>query len=199
MTIIQGGRWEGWARRLFSLKGVQEPQSISSEVILTAPVVPVRPEDALLRGDKLYHGLATGAAITAEFAFVKIMNKSPTAIVTLEQIWTSDTNNQDFQLRLTNTTTGTGPVTIGGRDLRLGVVLTGKTQAAQITSGTVAGISGTLVQEVHQQSDITARFGCPVVCGPETGVVIYNTSANRAMTVTFLWREREAEPGELTL
>lgn len=201
MSELQGGRWEGFTRRLFSLKGVIEPQSVSPELIGTVAVIPARAEDAILRRDKLYHGVGIGTDAASNHAQVNLRNDSTGSIVTLEQAWAySGVAAWTLSVRMGNNPIGTGPVTIAGRDTRLGLTLPGKSQAGQIRAGRELALTGTEVQRVRTPLDTLAVVGCPIVLGPGDAVFLWNASVqNVTMTCSFLWSEREAEPGELTL
>lgn len=197
MSIIQGGRWEAWARHLFSLKGEGEPQSVSPEIILTAPVIPARPEDCLLRGDKLYQGTRAGGLNPTHFGFVNLFNDSDDSVVILEKCYLYMGASSEFDVRMGNNAIGTGPITITSRDTRLGLVLTGKSQAGMIRWGSELAITGSAAQRGVALATTIAEVRCPIALWPGDGVFVWNLTLNDALYVNFLWREREAEPGEL--
>lgn len=197
MTVLQGGRWRDAARRLFNLKELI-PQSFSDELVGTVSIIPPRPEDCYLVQDKLYHGIGNGSAGSGSFAHVNLRNESPDCLVIVEQAWAfTDAAEANVVVRLGNNPVGTGPQTVGGRDTRLGIVATGKSQAGQIKYGHELAITGTFVQRLVAPEHTMAFVGCPVVLAPGDALFLWNSVENDVLRVTFLWRERLAEPGEL--
>lgn len=200
MTVIQGGRWESFTRRLFSLKGMQEPQSVSPELIPTVSVIPERPEDAILRADKLFHGTRIAAGGVGSYGFVAMHNTSLNQIVVIERAWIIATLTvKTFTVAMGNNVTGTGNITVSGRDTRLGLTLLGGKQAGQLYFGNEVAIGGTKVQLLSGQADQQVEIACPIVLAPGHKVMLWMDVTNNAADTTWLWREREAEPGELTL
>lgn len=201
MSVIQGGRWEGWARRLFSLKGSAEPQSVSSEIIMTAAAIPERPEDRLLRSDKMYYGTFDTGAVAGQLSYASLSNNSGSSLVTLNHIsaWDALGNTAIFRMTAWPGGTGTGPISISGRDTRIGWQLAGRQQALQIRIGQEVAEVGDRVQQYIAAARGVVSFFTPIVLGPGGSLFVWNDQVNNSFAFTICWTEREAEPGELNL
>lgn len=186
---------------MFSLKGTIEPQSVSPELIGTFPVVPERPEEKLLRQDKCYGVKQTCTSAAANYGYVMLQNSSENSLVICETLRAYDNGGVAMVVVVTlgNTTTGTGPITVGALDTRLGIVHTGKAQAGEVYYGHSAAISGMqIVQEIVATG---SNYNLPqhVVLAPGDHIKIWHATANTILTANVMWRERLAEPGELNL
>lgn len=199
MSEIQGGRWQDFMRRMFSLKQIAA-QHLSEELVGTVAAIPPRPEDCILRGDKLYHVRAAGTTAAGNRSHVNLRNDSEDCLVTLEHAFAyEDTGAAGVvQVRMGNTAVGTGPATVSGRDTRLGITLAGRGQAGQVRYGHVAAASGTYVQRIPHAADFIAVVRTPLVLHPGAAVFLWAGQDNVVIQGTFLWRERLAEPGELS-
>lgn len=199
MSSIQGGRWDDYLRRMFSIKATSIAPAVGAEIVPIATVIPDRAEDRILRGDKMYMGYATGPAVAAQYAYVNLRNDSPDHLVIIEDAFTIKGATIGIDCRMGNTALGTGPATITGRDTRLGITLTGRSQAGAIRYGSGVAISGTPAQYHGALANTMVHITCPIVLEPLSTFLVWVETVNISLTVTFVWRERLAEPGELTV
>lgn len=201
MAIIQGGRWEAYFRRMFSLKGKAEPQSVSPELIGTATVVPPRAEDSILRGDKLMWGKISQGGVAGEYSYNLIYNNSENYVVTVDRVMLrSGSGPMVVTARAGNVLLGIGPNTVGGRDMRLGATVLGNQAAAVLYVGSLVAATGTEVANHRLESVWSEEFMVtPFVLPPSYGLFIFGGTVNSEIRTSFLWTERVAEPGELNL
>lgn len=203
MSLIQGGRWEGWARRLFSLKGSGATVAqLAPEIVPTAALIPPREEDRILRGDKMYWARFENPAVAGQFSFVMMYNASEDSLVILHPncIFSTANNNALFQIRIGNTTLGNNSIAVSGRDTRLGLTLSGGKQAGVLYAGQNAALSGTEIARRSVPLSLQEwSLSVPVVIAPGHCVIVWNATVQQNLVTNWAWYERLAEPGELNV
>lgn len=207
MTEISGGRWDNLLSRLFPIKGRPIAPSMSPELQPIVVVQPDAPELGLLRRERLY---SLGVEIAAAATIPKLVLRNPpgsSGLIIVEQIWASSNTNQTrFQVRtqplpappvdLATVATGTT------RDTRqAGTAATSAVPGFGVisTEATVGALAGGLIVDAAINAFLlTPLLTVPIILGPNTAVALQTVNVNITADYNIHWRERSAEPSELT-
>jgi len=199
---IQGGRWDEFLRRLLPVKDRSIAPIVASELVGQIVVQEWEPEFYKLRNENLCMARASQAPVAAEFGHCKIRNPELTGtLVILEQIWLRAASDMVFDF-------ATEGVEIAGftqeetafRDLRSGgLTAVGVTKADVSIDTNVAMVGGDSVGRVTVLALDSKTLEFPVILPPGFGFIVRANTVNVGITVTFLWRERAAEPSELDI
>jgi hypothetical protein len=200
-NTIEGGRWDNLIRRLFSMKQDSVAPSIGTDIVPIALVQPWRPEMAFLKGEQLAFGRAAQAAVAAQQSMVAIINPVDSGnLGMIESVLFRSTAASNIQFRWTNTVAGMGVATDQApRDTRWarggGA---GTQQALSVRVQAVAVVPGA---GVFASASILANetFALPLefVLGPGNAFITFQQAVNTQLEVTYIWREKEANPAEL--
>lgn len=196
-NTIQGGRWDEYFRRKFSLKGGTNTPELAAEILPTLDI-PFELEDHYLLQDKLCWGQATAQGAGADFGRFELRNPagSNKAII-IERMFPEYTGTR-LQLTLTEALTqavaGVGATSI--RDSRWGVPT-----LQRPTMNLFFGSTATVLSAPHMilggpASDSVVELGIVMVNKPngEAVLVVEGSSAASLIHATFFWREIILDP-----
>ena len=199
---IQGGRWDTFLRRLLPIKDRSIAPIMASELVGYITVQEWSPEFYMLRDEKMAIGLANQGAVAAEFAHCKIRNPDLSGnLVILEQIWINPSANSDILIaREGIELAGFAQAATAFRDSRAGqAVAIGETVAQVSTNSDAAALGGAGITRLSVNAIDSLQLKFPMVLEPGTGLIVREITVNIALRVTFVWRERVAEPSELLI
>lgn len=193
---IEGGRWDTWLRRFFSLK----TDSISPEVsdfVQPTIQIPQGAEAAFLLRDKLVMGRAATAGVAAQFSRIVLENPVDSgSICVVEKIYI-DSAGSNVNIHLhQNLTAGVGA---GGfssvLDTRWGAPLTVPTVGALFVGNVVAAL-GSVPWRITTGTNIV--FNLPMILWSElnstSSLVVEAESVNTSLSANIYWREIRVEP-----
>lgn len=200
MTDLQQNRYDKLIRRVGNLQGAGSMvNDVLTELFPMIDVENVPGELLALMGTRLGFGGANISASAGEIGKIQIFNPAESALlVTITGIVLSTAVSNIMEMDTTVGAIGSVFSTRKFRDLRFGV---SQTTAAEIRTLTDAGgIPGTFSARVS--SDTPLQLTDPnglFILSPGSGLTVANASVNVAITASFFWRERVAEPSELNL
>lgn len=199
-TQIQQNRYDQLLRRIADLKG---PGSKVSEVLTELfPVLDVERVPAELlaaMGTRLAWGRVISPAVAARFSRCQLFNPIGSGkLVTITSIGLRSDTNQIVELGLLAVALANQSAVGGHRDGRFQLV-TGVT--AQLRADDNAAVS----PAIYRLTATTLPVGFftdsndIAVLPPGVGLVASAVTANTSLTCSFLWRERQGEPSELSI
>lgn len=157
-----------------------------------------QPEWAFPRGEKLWAVNPSQAAVAAEFSTVGIRNPSGSQlIVVVDQVVIFTSPGGSFSGRIAAQSTVDATATPQVRDSRIGVSSGGRLQTVSIAHVDPA-ILGFVLWTVRLGNDVCTVLPFPVVLSPGFDFFVGPTAVNLAANVSFIGRERQAFPGELS-
>ena len=204
MSQIEGGRWDGIARKLFNISAPVAVPNLSDEVIPTFEIQNWEPELYVLRRERLLFGSTATGAVAGEFSHVGITNPPDSGVlIIIEQvelagvpdlIWFAAIEPEQLTTAL-----GWTEVAYGNRDFRWpgGAVPTATLATARFVSLNTAVAQGEIVSTGTINSDsstLPRRF--PVVLTPNTGLIFRPSAQAVQMRAAMFWRERPFNPQE---
>ena len=200
---IQGGRWDGLLRRLFPIKDRSIAPILASELVGQVVVQEWSDELYKLRGDNLACALASRSAVAAELAHCVIRNPAGSNnLVIIEQIWVAVSTAMLVIMAREGPAlvVGFAPVATTFRDSRSGTVTAiGETVATVATLSNAVGQGGNGFAVAPIPASPGVQFDLPMVLAPGSGLIVRGATVNSTLRMTFLWRERIAEPSELNV
>jgi len=201
---IEGGRWDGIARKLFDISAPSAIPALADEIIPTFEIQNWEPELYVLRRERILSGgtaIGPNAAQVSHVGLTNPINSQALVIVdsiepaaTVDAIWFLALSNEELSVAL-----GWGQVAYGNRDLRwpgAGVPATTLSVArlVSLNSAVAQGVSiytGTVLAASNSRP---RPF--PLVLPPNTGVLFRPSTINIQMRASFTWRERSFNPQE---
>lgn len=212
MADVQHARYGRLVQALFGLKQAltlgQALPDVQPSIDLERP----RAEMEAYGGQHLAAGYGLGTAVAGQNAVCSLVLPSGCGMLfTLEKIIISVAASTNVAIAPVSTTFGTGfgaaSTNLAFRDTRKIAQGNAALPAAQIRAGASAtGIGSILLPAVTVfpgQYEINCDFVAidprNLGVGAAVGWGVQNVTANSAMTVGFVWRERRAEPQELVL
>ena len=152
-----------------------------------------------LSGSRLCMGSTDQAAVAAVTSRSQLFNPVDSGMIAaVTSIYVSfDTNVVPFNLTLITTVTGSPTLTDLFRDGRLGLTANPVIQTLVIADAVVTTPTlqfNPLARTLVHLEDENGLF----VLGPGSGIELGTQLVNRELTVSYLWRERVAEPSELS-
>lgn len=200
MTEIQQGRYDALLRRVADLKGPGSKVSDAlGELFPTIDVENVPGELLLLAGTRLGMGSVSLAASAGNFGKAQIFNPVGSGlIVTVTTVsWSRGTAGT---IRMANNHAELSTLVSDTNLLRDTRVGTGSVAASELRSDFDPTQIDAVIQMKHT-GDVTLILTEPnglAVLGPGTGFTIAPDSLNVDFLCSFWWRERVAEPSELS-
>lgn len=199
MTTIQQGRYDQLLRRVADLKGPgSKVNDVLEELFPTFDVEGRSAELMLLSGWRLAMGSTILPAVAANNRQAQLFNPAGSnALVVPTRIWISVSISQTIEWDVDGTALPDFFSTSRVRDTRLGVASRVAAQVRQRTQpGSIIGIgnAGLVTGTPWPYQDEGGLF----VLAPGTGLTFSTTTVNSQMIVHFEWRERVAEPSELS-
>jgi len=197
---IQQNRYDRMIRRVAGIIG---PGSKVAEVITELfPMINLEDPPAelhLLGGTVLGMGAADLTAAAAQFAKIQLFNPvGSNQIVTVTDLWFTGPGTSLTRVSRDTVALSAGIGTQVARDTRQ--IVTSLPTAQMFQESSVGFINANMIFRhlansiVHIQSPNDL-----MVLAPGTGITCSNDTAQGRLVVTFLWRERPAEPSELSL
>jgi len=200
---IQGGRWDTFIRRLLPIKDRSIAPIFASELVGQVVVQEWEPEFYKLRDENLCIGLAAQAGVAAEFTHVKLRNPIGSGnLVVLEEVWFRPAAGVSIEMAqvISVATVGFTNQATAFRDMRAGGLPGVGVTVAQVSIETnVAPLGGTAIARLQPLATDTMRLKLTMVLPPNSEIIFRALTVNVGMQVTFLWRERGAEPSELLI
>jgi len=197
---IQQNRWDRMVRRVAGIIG---PGSKVSEVITELfPMINVEepPSELYLLGGTVLGsgGLAVNAA-AGLFPKIQLFNPVDSGqLVTVTDVYASTSVISGVTMSRGTTTLASQAITALARDTRQ---IASSLPTAQMFFEQTAGLInaaldfqllGNTTLHLHSRNDV-------MVLAPGTGLSVGASTAGATLHITFLWRERPAEPSELSL
>jgi len=199
VTLIQQNRYDQLLRRVCDLKGPGSKVVDSlSELFPVIDVERVPGELLLLGGTSLCQGAAIVTGAVGERPRIQIFNPVGSGkLVTVTTVYvstTSGSNTVRWAINQTALTTGVGTEVF--RDGRLRV---GSRPTAQIRTDSTVAITDAngIFQILNNTPEIVEDSNGVAVLPPGSGLEFGTADAAEQIIITFLWRERVAEPSEL--
>jgi hypothetical protein len=174
------------------------PSRVGETVTPTFDVFGI-PEHALHRGENRYSaGLIISAGGAGAFVKAMIRNMSTTKLAVMESVYVSSSSSQGIYLcpdvtGLANTSAQGSNLDgrAGGGLASLGIPVSCLSWAADATT------PGTPMFAFLLGAGAFIPLRVSLVCKPGQALLVRSTVANVELYVSFMWREREALPGEL--
>lgn len=196
---ILSARFARALQKLFSMKGEQAMKQLSGELMAVQPFASGTENRILEDWSRFAQSDTVAAQGAGNIAAYRIRNPAGSNVVAVLEGVTIQSASQDtynLQLGTTNVDLGLGPTNIPVRlDAR------GPSSSTAVTSKGTAGQLSRNVKTVSILSNSYAEFlntdlmEMPVLPGDAYQVVA--ATANTAIIVTFIWRERRLEESEL--
>jgi len=201
---IEGGRWDGIARKLFDISAPVAVPQLSDEIIPTFEIQNWEPELYVLRRERILSGGTASGPSAGEFSHVGLTNpNNSNALVIVDTVEPAATVNAIFFLSLSNeeltTSLGWGLLAYGNRDLRWPGAGTPATtlsvaRLVSLNAAVAQGVSiytGTILATSNSRP---RKF--PIVLPPNSGLLFRTSAQNIQMRASFTWRERQFNPQE---
>jgi len=202
LNQIQSGRWDELLRRLFPVKDRTIAPVLASELVGQVVVQNWEPELYVLRGERLAIGTATQTAVAAEFPHTQLFNPAGSGnLLIVDEIWLRSPSNLLYDLAFQDVVT-VGFTNVGSsfRDTRLGVAsVVGTTVGVLSVDTNVALTGGATVGRYNSEGLRSSVVKPKIILGPGTSLIVRGLTVNTTMSITYLWRERIAEPSELLI
>ncbi len=199
MTLLQQSRYDQLLRRVGDLKGAgSKVADVLTELFPMFDVESNRAELQLLSGTRLCMGSTRQANVAAVTSRSQLFNPPDSGVIAVvTHVWAvSDPTLVPINVTMIIAFTGSPTLTDLFRDGRLGIAAnptcqTGVIQDAVVTTPTLRFNSPpTVMAELSDENGI-------MVLSPGTGIEVGTQLVNRELDVSYLWRERVAEPSEL--
>lgn len=197
---IQHTRYDRMVRRVTGIIG---PGSKVAEVITELfPMIDVEEPPAelyLLGGTVLGMGATDLTAAAAQFPKIQLFNPANSGqLVTVTDLFYTSLVTSNIRVSRDTVTLANGIGTQVARDTRQ--IITSFPTAQMFSESSVGFINANMVFRVLPNTQFHLQTDNEImVLAPGTGISISNESAASRALVTFLWRERPAEPSELSL
>ena len=197
---LQQNRYDQLIRRVGGLIGPGSKVSEAlSELFPVLEVENVRGELYALGGTVLGLGTRTSAGAAAVHQQIQLLNLPDSGVImTVTACWLGSDTAQEIAFGLVNTTLATFTVTQRPRDSRFDLATPILGQVRFGSSAAIAPDVGRIkvgaVESVHLiDADDVA------VLTPGNAFQVTTTALNTSLAVTFFWKERAAQPSELSL
>ena len=197
---IQGGRWDKFLRRLLPIKDRSVAPILASELVGQIVVQEWEPEFFWLRDDYLATGSARQSSVAAEISHCKLRNPDNSGnLVVLEELWIRTA--ADMLVDLAHSS-----VTIAGfvnqatafRDLRKSALTAVDSTVGQVSiNSDPVALGGGAIARLAIETLLSKEVKFPVILPPGSELIVRGLTVNVGLNVTFIWRERIAEPSEL--
>jgi len=198
---LQTARYDQLLRRVGALIGPgSKVTEVLGELFPMMDVENVPGELLRLMGTRIGMGGTTLAAVAAQIGKIQLFNPVGSGLLTTCTTIVSGTDGSgditEYFLTATPLLTNVGNTP--QRDTRDGVAVSTVTQVRSDTAAGGIPAHFNFVSVGNTPTTIQDPNGV-VVLSPGTGITVAANTANRVLTVGFLWRERVAEPSELNL
>lgn len=198
MTELQQNRYDQLLRRVGDLKGGGSKVSeVLTELFPVIDVENVPGELLALTRTTLGVGSSEDTAGAGEVMKVQLFNPVGSGmLITCTSIFVACTITENIRIGVTFPKLADGIGTETRRDTRAGI--TART-VGQIRKESTAGVSDAnmLVAVIADQGVHLLDANGLFVIAPGTGITVGNATAQKRLIVSFMWRERIAEPSEL--
>jgi len=197
---IEGGRWDGIARKLFDISSPVAVPNLSDEVIPTFEIQNWEPELYALRRERLLLGSTAIGPSAGEFSHVGLTNPlGSESLVVVEKIVISGDSTASFIFfgALSNeqltTSLGWGELVYGNRDLRWPG---GGTPSATLAAARFVSLNAAVAQGVNVFTGTVESAAprplepFPLILAPNTGLLFRPAAQATQMRVGMFWRER---------
>ncbi len=200
MTEIQQNRYDQLLRRVADLKGPgSKVNDALTELFPIFDVETLKGELLVLGGVVLGFGASQLTGAAGELAKIQVFNPVGSGqIATVTSVIVGTSTASIMRLAIANAALTTVISTEGKRDLRAPITERPVCQIIQESSAGFANadlLFSIQANEAFPLSDPNDLF----VLAPGTGLTVSNSDAQTAIQVSFLWRERPAEPSELSV
>lgn len=198
---IQGGRWDNLLRKIFPIKDRSVAPVLASELV---PYVTVQEwEDELFwaRDERMAWGATNQPAVALRLSHVQLFNPAGSqTLITLDHIIVAADGDQRIRVAYLNELlAGFQNEQSGFRDQRFSTTVNPRETTGQLTRDDSLVAQGTQhVMELQLLTGTSETFALRAVIPPGSSVIIVSVAVNTNLDVNWLWRERAAEPSELT-
>ena len=199
MTELQQNRYDQLLRRVGDLKGPgAKVNDVLSELFPMLDVETNRAELQLLSGTRLCMGSTRQANVAAVTSRSQLFNPPDSGVIAVvTHLWAvSDPTLVPINITMIIALTGSPTLTDLFRDGRLGITANPSLQTAVIQDAVVTTPTLRFNSLPSTAVDLTDENGI-MVLSPGTGLEVGTQVVNRELDVSYLWRERIAEPSEL--
>jgi|SRR6267378_1577910 len=199
------GRFNRFLQRYLSMKGGPPAAQLASEI---APNLNLEDatnlENRWLMQVRSYGLALTSPAVAAQLSAARIANPAGSgAVIVVEKISGTQGAIASLLYTLTRGPVGggnlTAPVSGANRDLRQGST---SGSVAQLSVGSAAANTGAGLAFVSALQNTTGEFildeDQEIVVMPNDILTVWSSAINTQVLITFFWRERALEEGELT-
>jgi len=200
LNQIQGGRWDGFLRRIFPIKERSIAPVLAPELVGYVTVQEWEDDLFWARDERLAWADIRLAGVASQFAHAQLLNPAGSdALVILEKIFVDTSSTGVVSIAaLTGALPSGVRAASSPRDQRFQAIPSiGATVAQPITVSNVALLGSASNAEVITGDLFTHEFKLGTILPPGESVVIRNTQVNKILGVTWFWRERTAEGTEL--
>jgi len=199
VTLIQQNRYDQLLRRVGDLKGPGSMVSDSlSELFPMFDVENLPAELFVLAGTSLGIGAHSLGPVALESGRIQLFNPAGSGkIATVNRIGVRSSTGQRIRYARVSAALLTGIGTEVFRDTRLALTsrptcqIRADTTVALTDANGMVQINADVEEYIDSSNDI-------FVLAPGTGAEVGTNTLNTSLTVTFYWRERVAEPSELS-
>lgn len=206
MSQIEGGRWDGIARKLFNISAPVAVPALSDEVVPTFEIQNWEPELYALRRERLLTGNVFRVAAAAVNAHCAIFNPAGSNIlVIVEELMFFPSADSGISWRLgsdLSSALGWVPAAYGNRDTRWpgGADTSVGRAGAQLLQLNSAVFQGDQIRQfANMLANVPQREENfkPIVLAPDTGFIVVPFTTNVTLQTNWSWRERPFNPQEV--
>ncbi len=197
MSELQQNRYDQLVRRLGDLKGPgSKVNDVITELLPTLDVESVPGELLALMGTRIAIGHTKRGGVAAVFNQSQLFNPAGSGkLITLTRVDLQSGTAQDIFYGLVTTALATDTGVARFRDGRFGVIAQPIGQTRFGTAGAVSPAVGIITTSSTPDQFLEDENGV-FVLPPGFGAQFTCEDANTALTVGYVWRERQAEPSE---
>jgi hypothetical protein len=198
VAFPQTARFQELLRRTFGIKGPLAIE-LAESVLPVMDITQYAPEQEILRGVRLWAGIIEQAAAIGAQSFARLENQVDSGqliLVERFQTYAGAVGNTINAALVLNVGIGAIGGTMTPRDWRR-LDATSRGNAADLRSGTA--VVGTTIG-IRDVVDASGRVVVPMdaVVRPGSSLQVWGQANNVALFTSFWWRERKAEPEELS-
>lgn len=202
---IQGGRWDGLIRRLFPIKDRSVAPVMASELVPQVVIQEWEPEFFKLRGNEaLAMGISQVSPVVGQLSAVQLFNPLAAGmLVIVEKLILRASPDALLELAYGVTNSVIPNATqraTAYRDTRFGSVPAVGVTAAELHSAANAAAVGAAneIARISVLADDSKVLDIDIVLDPGASLIVRSFNVNILLNITYLWRERSAEPSELS-
>ena len=198
LNEILSSRFNRLLQAFLPLDEQEGAPTLTPEIAATLVLENDRPEWSHVKGERLRIASHSFLAAALQQATVWLHNTSVNQLVVVERIIIANSATDTVQIQLgANVTLQANVAVPAPRDLRFGLLTLG---AGVCTADSIAGasvVSGAAAFQTRVLANTPYVYDIPFILAPGSQMFVNNITAATTLSVTYVWRERIAQPSEL--